>query len=847
MAQRTKPLILMMATSIQARQLREQLRDAGFRVMEVPPDDVVSSYLDFMPGLVLLEYGSDQAPVEDAAQRIRDTDAGSAVPIYLFGGGAEPNPIEVVTMGADLYIHLPVKPQWLADKLSYLGGIEQTNQRKHVGTKKRSVDDKGAKNSSHVSHHAPKQDRPVQPEDKADDGFQKNDSDDFDPDSFDPNDFGRADINESKSFLIREQDLSAIHESQSSPGWNKQDDNQNDDQIFGSLDNAVDVPAEVPEIDLHALDVEATLPGVPLDELVHVDEPLDAALNSLGSAEHSDAKDWLNSNPGMDPALQEQIETSQASIPRMPVSEEEIEASRSHRDDGSPSQHWSTHSVTGPSHVSVHRVTFVSAHGQRDTTEVISEDRVSGSQDTVVGLKWKTQQNDIEQLEEDLDDQGQNGEEAAKARQPADMDRQVIENLPPGQLAPNERSDERHNKQDSAAAQPAISIEVTADERPKEEQQKEKQTTDRQSDVLELPLPGTDVPALPVDLAEHPALGVVMALASARSSQGLSLTRNTARVDLFFDNGRLVGGHSPDEDRSLATRLVRMSRLTSSHVKTVESLSQQRGITFEQALLQGGFLDQATLTIETSRYVRSLFYEVCGWREGQADWLPDSANAVRLSGSVDWAELVLEGLRRSWTDTEALDAIEKRPTRPTWRSPDFASLFVTRMDLTPSEIRAVRLFSQGFECIEAAHRSDLPPADLARILKSALFLGLLADPDENRKGSTKPMSQAVDSAPGEVPDEIHRERILAKLEQVREADYLALLGLPPGASPYVVTKAHEDLQRTFSDEALPSAVAKEMADELALIRQVLREAMNVLTHEKYAELYQAAIERQPLT
>ncbi|MCD6497586.1 MAG: hypothetical protein J7M25_04680 [Deltaproteobacteria bacterium] len=882
MAQRTKPLILMMATTIQARQLREQLRDAGFRVMEVPPDDVVGSFLDFMPGLVLLEYASDQAPVEDAAQRIRDTDAGSAVPIYLFGAGTEPNPIEVVTMGADLYIHLPVEPEWLTNKLSYLGGIKEARSSQDSDAEPsqprgiRAPSEQSAPRQSTQSAVDPnpnreqrRQDQPLEPKGEKDDRKQNrtdqpnvssekkkaeafpepsDDGDLFDPAQFDPNDFSQDNVVESGSFLMSEQEFPNSEEVPASAGVDSQDDRA----IFGSLDDSIDVASDAPEIDLHALDVETTIPGIPPDDLVDVDEPLDAALHNLSAEERSDEKDWVNSHPGMDPELQEQIETSQASIPRVPVSEEEIEASRSFREEESLS-HWSAHSVTGPSQVSVHRVTFVSAHGQRDTTEVISEDRISGNQDTVVGLKWKTQQNDIDQLEEKLADEADSAKQDGKAQNSTPKrSRGDEEHLPV-----SHGSASKVDRQDRMTSKPQNSSEVTADERPKEEKpgdDRQEGAQDRQApseakhaELLDLPITGKKPPSLPVDLAEHSPLDVLMSLASTRHSGWVRFTRHKTRIDLLLEKGRLTAGTSSSEDLSLAARLVRVSQLTSSHVETVRSLSEQRGITFEKALLQGGFIAQAALAVETSRYVRSLLYEVGRWRQGRADWLDASEEAVRLRDPVDWAEAVLETLRRSWTDDQALSALAEREARPVWRSPDHVSLFVTRMDLTPSEIRAIRLFGQGFEFDEAARRSDLPPADLARILHAALFLGLLVDPRDRPQEAIEVGTRSVPVPSPDVRDEIHRERILAKLEQVREADYLALLGLEPGVGPYVVKKAYEELRHTFSDEALPATVAKEMADELALIRQVLSEAMAVLTHEKYAELYQAAVEHHPMT
>lgn len=117
---RKEPSILMSSKSAEGVSLRGQLDRAGFRVSDLPSDQVLNAFLSQRPELLLLELDHNGQLGSDLAHRVRDTEHGSAVPIYCFGSGRQPNPAEVVSMGADLCFPLPVEIEWLLSKLSYL-------------------------------------------------------------------------------------------------------------------------------------------------------------------------------------------------------------------------------------------------------------------------------------------------------------------------------------------------------------------------------------------------------------------------------------------------------------------------------------------------------------------------------------------------------------------------------------------------------------------------------------------------------------------------------------------------------------------------------------------------------
>ena len=117
---KTNPLILMSTLGGSGKKLYGQLVELGFLVKSVPSEEMFQAFLEASPDLVLVGIGHESREVEDLAHRIRGTDQGLAIPLYIYGEGEGPNPAEVVSLGGDLYFQVPVDKGFLEDKLGFM-------------------------------------------------------------------------------------------------------------------------------------------------------------------------------------------------------------------------------------------------------------------------------------------------------------------------------------------------------------------------------------------------------------------------------------------------------------------------------------------------------------------------------------------------------------------------------------------------------------------------------------------------------------------------------------------------------------------------------------------------------
>jgi hypothetical protein len=89
--------------------------------------------------------------------------------------------------------------------------------------------------------------------------------------------------------------------------------------------------------------------------------------------------------------------------------------------------------------------------------------------------------------------------------------------------------------------------------------------------------------------------------------------------------------------------------------------------------------------------------------------------------------------------------------------------------------------------------------------------------------------------------DIERERILTRHALAVDGDYFEVLGLPRRASAEDVRRAYEVLCQELAPGVLGLELARTLASELAMIREVLEEALRVLSTEALRVPYEAAL------
>lgn len=324
-------------------------------------------------------------------------------------------------------------------------------------------------------------------------------------------------------------------------------------------------------------------------------------------------------------------------------------------------------------------------------------------------------------------------------------------------------------------------------------------------------------------LAEAP-LPRVLALAERARLTGRLDFGGDAPRSLYFEDGKVVGATSAAPHERVEEVALRLGLVTrEQHRQAAPALAGISSRRAALALLDRGFLKPAELTALVRRRTEEVLYalfaeEKALFRYQPARVPPDERIALERGP----LRLAMEGVRRKWLEPR-LDAVLGGAA--TLLSPSTRSLPPGELGLSPAEQRLLEL-ADGLRTLdEILDGSPLPPLETRQVLAGLLMVGALSlrfhGSLEGRRES-----QTIDLA-----------RVREKLDQVRRADYFAILGLSRHATPYEVREAAERLEAEFDPGRYAAYREPGLREQLEEIRGVLGEAREVLCDDELRAEY----------
>lgn len=357
-------------------------------------------------------------------------------------------------------------------------------------------------------------------------------------------------------------------------------------------------------------------------------------------------------------------------------------------------------------------------------------------------------------------------------------------------------------------------------------------------------------PALPEeegDLARVDVAQLLATLHAAGYSGAVTLLRGDGDKVLYFDAGVPVSARSSFTHDRLVDFLLREGTLSREQHARVRDLPQ-RGRALAQELVELGLIKSSELFSILRRHTEEILFSCFGWERGHYRLGREQASPEEWSrlGAHPWA-LFVEGVRRKYGLERLIERVGPKETV-----------------LTPTTLLPRALEEGGFGAAERACARHLDGertlAELGRmgqapLAESSLYAlawslvvlgaargGLDARPELGVRAAptlvTAPFQAAERRAeprprPGEreIDRAIDRERVLAKLSQVQDGDYFAVLGVSREASGHEVTRAFERLKREFAPERFAEPLTTELSPALAEIGEVLDEAHRLLVDD----------------
>jgi hypothetical protein len=310
-------------------------------------------------------------------------------------------------------------------------------------------------------------------------------------------------------------------------------------------------------------------------------------------------------------------------------------------------------------------------------------------------------------------------------------------------------------------------------------------------------------------------------------------------LDLLFQEGKIRFATSTRPGDRMLTLLARRGLISESQAEEVEAEIAASGRRAGAILLDRGWIKPAELIPCIREHLEHLVMEVFALDRGaylfRAEW-PMAEEIVHIEREP--ASLVFEGVRRKYLPDRIkrlLGSVEVRPLRR--READEAVL--SGCALTGKDWRLLDAMDGRLTLGELGLTMGVEPNHLWSLAFVLYCLGLVSLPAEPSAGDERvSLGVAGGSPPGEDAElEVEIQRILRRRDLARDGDYFALLGSVPGATRTEIAEAYARILRGFSTPDLPAVLADRFSAELAEIRTVLDEALDVLSDDRLRERY----------
>jgi hypothetical protein len=350
-------------------------------------------------------------------------------------------------------------------------------------------------------------------------------------------------------------------------------------------------------------------------------------------------------------------------------------------------------------------------------------------------------------------------------------------------------------------------------------------------------VPGAPAPATPAaseragDLREQDMPLLLGRLFAEGATGRLAVRRDGVEKVVFFEAGRPVCATSTDPTDRMIDLLVREGVVTASQRVAAGRILEETGRKMGAILSELGVIKGEELLPVIRRHFEEIVLSLFSWADGAWRFEPDvMAGAGRTRLLRHPGTLVREGLRRGYS-SERLWARLGSPDNVFDLDPLAAhGDVIAEMAGAAEEQRLPALLDGVRSLAQVVEASGLAPDAAVQVLGGLWAFGLL-----------RPALSLLAAAPGRRDRELDRQRIRARLALVHEGDYFQVLGVARDAGLDDIRRAHERLMRDLSTDAVGPQLERELGAELAEIREVLAEALRILSSEPLRARYRGAL------
>ena len=309
----------------------------------------------------------------------------------------------------------------------------------------------------------------------------------------------------------------------------------------------------------------------------------------------------------------------------------------------------------------------------------------------------------------------------------------------------------------------------------------------------------------------------------------IDFSQGTTHKQVFFDKGELVGARSNSDEDRFESYLLRNGKITRARYQRLRLDNIGHPRLLAASLVEAGDLRSNESFPCVREHLVEVFCSLFEWEKGSYDIGREQLGedeVIRLSSKAP--ALIAEAVRRKY-DLARLTTILGPPGTLLGPS-DESQISVDSLELDSRERSVMRLFDSSRSIEDIIFSTGLGPNRVYQVAAILMLTGHIQTLMRDHRGFDLDIANGVDA-----------RRIEARLIDVRNQDYFAVLGLRSNATEYEVERAYRRALTEFSGDNFSPTLSQSYREALSEIRRVLDDAYEVLRDNRLRERYAKAV------
>ncbi len=356
---------------------------------------------------------------------------------------------------------------------------------------------------------------------------------------------------------------------------------------------------------------------------------------------------------------------------------------------------------------------------------------------------------------------------------------------------------------------------------------------------------------------------------AAKVTGRLLVSNQVVKKELFLVNGKLVAAVSNLKRDRLGQHLLRKGVISQEQLDEILDRASNRDERLGEYLIQNKIVEPHVLFVHLSEQLKEKVYEVFSWRVGNYAFYEgqEYEGSVLPMNQNPW-ELISEGVRQGYELAE-FETLFEQYMECVLLNLENKTLHINQLDLHPLELKVFKAASsqRTLRDILARHGGD---ESKDKTILGTLYMGmeleLLTFGEKYESARDLPgdnaaamewdlsMTDGDQDLPAESEDSLmtgllatppvsrQEQKLLEKLNKIKEQDFFERLALERTASTAEVSRSFLDAARIYHPDQIPGDIPDSTRELYTQIFSLLNEAQQKLSNDKERKEYLEALE-----